>query len=514
MTELFELRRAAREIFDEALKSLDAHDALRRAVNLDGSRLRLVDTTFDLANTAPAIYAIAIGKAALPMAVALNEVIGDHLRAGIITGFSSAPNMPERKKLIRQRADEDRMNGEEAHARLQRDASRLLVGRQQRDAWVTASPVEPSLSRRWRVFAGGHPLPNEDSLHAAQVSFELLKRADAEHALVIFLISGGGSAMIEWARDEKVTLAELRAANQVLVSCGASITEINTVRCAFSAVKGGSLAACAPHTDQVSLIISDTNAGEEQRVASGPTFEPPPPNGLDAREVIARYGLAERLPASILRAIRQPPATEAAETPPHSLRKHYVLLDNRRALLRAAEAARRRGLTVEIAHDLVEQGIAEGSAQLCARLNDLHRRVSSERHRSSSSQAVCLISGGEFACPVEGDGVGGRNAETVLRCAIEIDARVHTYGEGGRHSRPAMHTVALSAGTDGIDGNSPAAGALADETTVARAHAMGLDAQSFLDRSDAYTFFNTLGDAIVTGATATNVRDLRIMLQS
>jgi hydroxypyruvate reductase len=465
--ELPDLHRAAREIFSEALKSVDALDAVRRAVRLDSARRRLsiIDTTFDLVSRRDPLYVIAAGKAALAMAAGLNAALGDRLSAGIITG--------------------------------------PLTSQPYRSA-TSGAVTTHTFDDRWQLCAGGHPLPNEESLRAARASFELLRRAEDERALVIFLISGGGSAMIEWPRDEQITLEELRAANRALVSCGASIREINAVRRAFSAVKGGGLAACAPHADQVSLIVSDTGADDESAVASGPTFESSI-DDPDAASIVARYELSSRLPASILRAIGQPPAPRT-ETPRSVLRKHHVLLDNRNAVAAAAEAARLRGFTVEVAHDLIEQEVAEGSAELVSRLLDL-------RHRAASEGSVaCLISGGEFACPVKGDGIGGRNAETALRCAIEMDAHARADSNSNLSLRARM--LALSAGTDGIDGNSPAAGAAASELTLARARSLGLDAQAFLDRSDAYTFFNTLGDAIVTGPTATNVRDLRIMLTS
>jgi glycerate 2-kinase len=499
--ELPDLHRAAREIFAEGLKGVDAGKAVRRAVRLDGSRLlNIVDTTFDLTTRRDRIYAIAIGKAASKMASALDYMIGDRLTAGIVA-CSQRP-MSDEERLLRQLVDAGQLSEEEAKTPEFRDVI-LRAASQPRGDAAAASPLDDSLSGRWQVFAGGHPLPNEESLRAARASFELLRRADIEGALVIFLISGGGSAMIEWPRDEQTTLEELRAANRALVSCGASIKEINAVRRAFSAVKGGGLSARAPHADQVSLIISDTGAGEEGAVASGPTFEWPP-DVPDAGSVIARYDLASRLPASILRAVNQPHVARQAGALRHSLRKHYVLLDNRDAIAAAAEAARLRGFNVEVAQDLIDQPVAEGSAGLLSRLHDLRRRSAA----SEQGIVACLISGGEFACPVKGDGTGGRNAETVLRCAIEMDA--HARSESGRSSSPRM--LALSAGTDGIDGNSPAAGALACETTLARARRLGLDAPDFLDRSDAYTFFDRLGDAIVTGATETNVRDLRIML--
>jgi hydroxypyruvate reductase len=350
------------------------------------------------------------------------------------------------------------------------------------------------------VFAGGHPLPNEASIEAARAAFALLRAADAraERALVIFLISGGGSAMLEWPRDESITLAELREANGALVSCGAGIDEINCVRRALSSVKGGGLSARAARAAQISLIISDTKSGEPHNVASGPTFAFPH-ESHDPSEIVKRYGLDARLPASILRAVRQARPFRAEADRCGALRRHQVLLDNERAVVRASEVATAHGFAVEIARDVSEQGVKAGAALLVSRLFDLRRR--------EGGRPVCLISGGEFSCPVRGAGTGGRNAETVLRCAFEIEARAEPASPGA-----AARLVALSAGTDGIDGNSTAAGALCDDTTLARARSLSLDARTFLEASDAHTFFAALGDAINTGATGTNVRDLRLLL--
>jgi glycerate 2-kinase len=450
------LRRAAREIFDDALAEMDAGRAVRRAVRLDDARLTVVDTEFDLGAHAVPIYSIGVGKAAGAMARALDEALGERLSGGIIS----------------------------------------------------TNATELTLSERWRVFAGGHPVPNEASLAAARASFDLLRRADESAALVLFLISGGGSAMIEWPRERSVTLSDLRELNRVLVSCGASIEEINAVRRAVSAVKGGGLSACAPRARQITLIVSDTNTGDETNVASGPTLAPLLSGAHDAATIVSRYNLATRLPASVLRAIDRARGAEkeaqagisaaSATKDTSALRRHYVLLDNERALECAARAAREQGFVVEVARDLIEQPVAEGSAALVARLFELSRREAKE------GRGVCLISGGEFACPVRGEGVGGRNAETALRCAFEL--ATHAGGE-------SIQAVALSAGTDGIDGNSPAAGALADHTTLARSRALNLDARQHLDRSDAYTFFRALGDSLNTGPTGTNVRDLRILLR-
>ena len=442
MPNLTQLRLAAREIFNEALRAVDAGAAVRHAVRLEDAHLSVCDTVIDLSIQQP-IYSIAIGKAAFAMASALDEILAGKLTAGVLSSNASGG--------------------------------------------TAALP-------RWQVFPGGHPEPNEQSTLAALACGELLKRADKERALLIFLVSGGGSAMIEWPIDEEITLADLQTANKALVNSGASIGEINAVRRAFSAVKGGRLAARAPHCEQITLITSDVPPGEERNVASGPTLAPPH-DAPDAREVITKYNLRSQLPETNLRAID----TESAVSDPidsASLHRHFVVLDNQSALNAAAEAARRRGFVTEIADNVSDQPIAAGCSALLQRMGQLRERALGE----PSTTAVCLISGGEFACPVLGDGIGGRNLETALRLAMSA---------GSPNAEPF---VALCAGTDGIDGNSPAAGAIVDSTTIARARAIGLDPQDFLNRSDAYSFFVALGEVIATGPTGTNVRDLRILL--
>jgi hydroxypyruvate reductase len=335
------------------------------------------------------------------------------------------------------------------------------------------------LSPGWLSFTGGHPLPDETSLAAARASFSLLNRANDDQATVVFLISGGGSAMIEWPIDDDISLEDLRAANQALISCGAHISEINSVRRAFSAVKGGRLARRAPNAQLFTLIVSDTNPGDEASVASGPTLNPPAgaPNALD---VISQYHLDKVLPESIIKTVHR------AEAPSPVAGSHVVVLDNRSAIEAAAHKARELGFTCVILDHICEQPIQEGCELLLASMRD-------------AQGPFCAISGGEFSCPVRGDGRGGRNLETALRCAISLDNQ-------------NSHVVILSAGTDGIDGNSIAAGAIADETTLQRARKLNLDANQYLARSDSYTFFKQLDDLIITGATGTNVRDLRIFL--
>ena len=443
--ETYDLRQLAREILAYALQAVDAKAAVYRAVSVKDRKMRIFDSTFDLSSSRP-IYAVALGKAAGPMAAAIDAILGDQLTAGVAS---------------------------------------------------IAPPAQP-ISRRWRIFLGGHPLPNRESLEAARAALTLLREADERRALVLFLVSGGGSAMMEWPRDELISLEDLRTANLVLTTCGATIAEINAVRRAFSAIKGGRLSDAAPHTDQVTLIISDTNSGDEMNVASGPTIPQPQTDELELWTIITKYELGTRLPASIIHAIRKAIAQrEVQDTGSRALRRHYVLLNNSDAVQAAAVKARACGFSTQIASDIVEQRIEEGCAELVRRLCERRR----DHYR------VCLISGGEFGCPKRGDGQGGRNAETALRCALEFEAQGLS-----RPAEASPHVLALSMGTDGIDGNSPAAGAISDDTTLARARIAGLDARDFLERSDSYTFFRLLGDAIITGPTGTNVRDLRVLL--
>ena len=442
-----DLRQLARDIFHESLNAVDTGEAIRQAVKFTPNGLEIIGAHLTNDSFSNGIYSISIGKAAYPMANALDEALGTRLVAGIVTG--PAP----------------------------------------------ASGNQP-LTGRWRAFNGGHPLPNEDSLASARAAFDLLRAANTKRATVIFLISGGGSAMMELPRNPHTTLDELKEANRLLITAGPTINEINIVRRAFSAVKGGGLARQAPCADQISLIMSDTNQGDVSTVASGPTMLPSE-DGPGAISIIDQYQLREKLPVSILNTILSG-KTESRGEETKALRKYFILLDNSMAIEAASEAARTQGFIIEVVKDIIENPIEEGCEALLSKLLDLRRRTLPDKH-------VALISGGEFVCPVKGPGIGGRNLEAVLRLAMKMDS----LKEINKSGPPSF--VALSAGTDGIDGVSPAAGAIADEYTMERARALGLDAQSFLDRSDSYTFFEALGDAIITGPTGTNVRDLRIL---
>jgi hydroxypyruvate reductase len=293
----------------------------------------------------------------------------------------------------------------------------------------------------------------------------------------------------------------LREANRALVTCGAAMDEVNAVRRALSAGKGGGLSLRAPRARQLTLIVSDVPRGRERDVASGPTLAPHG-DSPDAREVVTRYGLDSKLPPSVKLALEESAAPRAGVDEGGPSSNHFVLLDNDGACDAAAAAARARGFAVETARDIGEQTVDEGAALLVSRLFELYAR------EGAHGRGVCLVSGGEFACPVRGNGVGGRNSETALRCAFEFEKALRNRNGVTTPRRVA----ALCAGTDGVDGNSPAAGALADDATLRRARERGLDAAKALEESDAYALFEALGDAVHTGPTGTNVRDLRVLL--
>lgn len=444
----FDIKKQSRLIFTEALQAVDAFAAIGDAVDLsEKSILKIVNENYDL--TRISVYAIAIGKAAYPMACAIDKILGDKLKAGIVSGvFHEQPT------------------------------EKSAAGKQ-------------NLSAKWRKFAGGHPLPNKASLAAAESCFDLLRRADDKNSLIIFLISGGGSAMVEATLDKNISLAALRETNLELVTCGTSISEINKIRKALSSIKGGGLASFAPEARQVTLIISDTEAGDESSVASGPTLRGEESEPEEIASIIKRYDLP--LPPAVLNALKKTNLKRrilSQKTFPY-----YVLLDNQSVVDAAAKAAGKLEYAVEIAPDISQQNIAEGCAELLARAKNL-------RSKTGIGKISCLISGGEFACQVRGNGVGGRNSETVLRMAMLFEEYKNYFS----------NVAFISAGTDGIDGNSPAAGAVCDKNTLEKAERLGLDARRYLENSDSYNFFKSLGDDLTIGATGTNVRDLRIVL--
>jgi glycerate 2-kinase len=352
---------------------------------------------------------------------------------------------------------------------------------------IASSVVPASQTRGFRYFCGGHPTPNAESIHAAEA---ILKSVDAldESSLVIFLLSGGGSSIAEKPIDEEISLGDLIATYRGLVLSGAPIGEINAIRKHLSAIKGGRLAQAAFPARQVSLLVSDVPDNHPDALASGPTM-PDSTSVEDCYRIAEQYRLLEQLPASVRELFEHHGLEETpkSEDPSFHGSRWWTVLSNRTLLAAAKAEAERAGFRTEVDNSCDDWDYREAAAYLLGRLAQFREQ----------SSPVCLISGGEVTVKVTGEGMGGRNQQFALACAEKI---------------ANQNITVLSAGTDGIDGNSPATGAIVDGTTLARAKNRGLVVQTHLEGFNAYPFFHALGDEIATGATANNLRDLRILL--
>jgi glycerate 2-kinase len=432
-----ELKKAALRIFHETLAAIDIVATMQRKLQREGSLLRWDEVCVDLA-TLEKIFVVAIGKAAHAMVDGLVGVLG---KGEVLRGVVTAP-----------------------------------VG-----------PLEKSPGLKY--FVGGHPIPNEQSWKAAEAILELLKECD-EKTVVFFLVSGGGSALMELPLDPAQTLEDLQSLYRVLVTCGAPIEAMNTVRKHVSAVKGGRLAMAAGAATKITLAISDVPAGKESALASGPTLADPSTIG-DFERVVAEYELNAKIPGALRKWIAEGRMPETPKEGEVALTNaHFSLLLGMDDLFHPAHhAAESRGFIACCDNTTDDWPVEKAAEYLLEQLE--HFRKMHRGHR------VALIADGEVSSPVKGKGVGGRNAAFVLACVKKIAGR---------------DIGVLSAGTDGIDGNSPAAGAVADGETFERAREVGLNPTHMMRTSDAYIFFARLGDAIVTGPTGNNLRDLRVLI--
>jgi len=353
---------------------------------------------------------------------------------------------------------------------------------------IIASSVDPGAQLHgFRYFRGGHPTPNAESIRAAEAMLKSVHSL-GESSLVIFMLSGGGSSIAEKPTDDGISPDDLIAAYRVLVHSGAPIAEINAIRKHLSAIKGGRLALAAYPAQQVSLLVSDVPDNAPDAVASGPTM-PDSTSVEDCYRIAAQHAMSGQFPVSVRglfqrRALEETPKSDDAAF--HRSR-WWTVLSNASLVEAAKTEAARRGFMVEVDNSCDDWDYVRAADYLLGRLRELREK----------SERVCLISGGEVTVRVTNGGTGGRNQQFALQCARKI---------------PGESVTVLSAGSDGIDGNSSAAGAIVDGTTLARAQACGLDVQAHLTSFNAYPFFEALGDAIVTGPTGNNLRDLRILL--
>jgi glycerate 2-kinase len=354
---------------------------------------------------------------------------------------------------------------------------------------VTPAPDDAPLGPFERI-AGGHPLPDAGSLRAGARALELARgvRADED---ALFLISGGGSSLCEAPLEPRVGVDEVRTLYRALVGCGAPIVAINTVRRHLSALKGGRLAqAAAAARRRITFMIRDVPFDAPRgTLASGPT-EPEPTTLADCLAVLDRYALWPAVPAVLQQRLRTgevPPPVTLAELGRDEI---VVVQDPRWPIDRFRARAQRAGWLVVVDDRTDDWPYERAAEHLLQQLERLRRR--------QPGRTTALITGGELSVPLPPDpGTGGRNQQFALACARRI------------RGRPI---AVLSCGTDGIDGNSPAAGAVVDGTTMARARAAGLDVHGALVRCDAFPLLAALGDTVVTGPSGTNLRDLRVLV--
>jgi len=426
------MRETAREIFATALRNASIEKAFARHVHCERGVLRIAEDLHDL-DLYTRVLVVSIGKAAHTMVEALAAQVGERL-GGIV-----------------------------------------------------AAPVEPtSQLRGFRYFQGGHPTPNEESVCAAEAILKSANALDAS-SLAIFMISGGGSSIVEKAVDDEITLSDLTATYRALVHSGAPIAQINAIRKHLSAVKGGRLALAAYPAQQVSILVSDVPDATPDALASGPTM-PDSTTIYDCEQIAAKYGLVEQFPATVAELFWQHALDETpkSDDPAFVRARWWPVLSNKVAVDEAAISATSAGFAVEVDNSCDDWDYEKAVEYLLGKVRELRAKVS----------RVCLISGGEVTVNVKDGGTGGRNQQFALACAERIADEEITV---------------LSAGTDGIDGNSMAAGAVVDGSTLERVGGAA-SVRAALTKFDAYPLLERLGDTVVTGPTGNNLRDLRVLL--
>ena len=435
------MRGHAREIFDAAVKAVDAEQCVRQFVSLDGDILHVADQTYDL-NAYRRILVIGTGKASPQMGVALEDVLGDRISGGV-------------------------MNTKYEHA-------------------LPLKHID--------VVECGHPVPDEAGVDGVLRMVKLLEDAD-EETLVICLISGGGSALAP-APAEGLTLADKQETTSLLLACGANIVELNAIRKHLSRLKGGGLARAAFPARVVALMLSDVIGDPVDVIASGPTV-PDTATFKTCMDILDKYELIDKIPQSVRDRLEAGLAGNIDDTPKPgdealSRVQNVVVGSNGLAVAAANQKAKNLGYNT-----LVLSTRIEGEAREVAYV---YAGIAKEIVTSGQpiEAPACVIAGGETTVLVRGDGKGGRNQEIPLSGAIQLSGW--------------DRVVLFSGGTDGTDGPTDAAGAIADGLTITRAEEMGIFALAHLKNNDAYNFFKPLDDLIITGATGTNVADVAFVM--
>ena len=435
------LRADAESIFYAGVEAVDPARAVERHMEKEGTFLRIGVKRYQLSRF-NRIFVIGVGKAGFPMARATEKILGDRVTEGIVVvKYGYGGNLA-----------------------------------------------------RIKVVESSHPIPDEAGIRATQQVVSLLKKTD-EGDLVIFLISGGGSALLP-APVGGVSLEEKQKVTQLLLDCGASIEEINAIRKHLSLMKGGQLARLAYPAHLQSLILSDVVGDRLDTIASGPTV-PDQTTFKECQEIVRRYRLESSLPQPVITYLRKGlegsvPETPKPGDPVFGTVDNLIIGSNILALRAARTKAKQLGYSPLILSSLIQGDTTE--------VANVHAAVAREIISSGNpiEAPACVLSGGETTVRIKGEGLGGRNQEFTLAACIAI--------------RGMDKVLILSAGTDGTDGPTDAAGAFASGSTCEMAERKGIFARQFLEQNDSYTFFKRVGGLLITGPTNTNVMDLRILL--
>lgn len=438
---LARMRKDAVKIFYKGLQAVEPGAAIKRYCRLEKDLLFIGGNTYDL-STFRNLFVIGAGKAAAPMAAAIEELVGKRLTNGIINVKYGHVTELGKVKLIE----------------------------------------------------AGHPVPDKNGQEGARAILDLAYHAGKDD-LVLCLISGGGSALLPLPPQD-ITLKEKQETIKALLSCGAAIQEINALRKHISMIKGGRLAQAAYPATIVSLILSDVVGDDLDVIASGPTV-PDSSTFSDCIKILDKYDITKRLPQTVVNHIRQGFAKKIQETPKKGDpafkdTQNLIIGSNMEAILAAKQISESLGYNT-----LVLSSMIEGETRHVAHV---HTAIAKEILKTGHPlpSPACILSGGETTVTIRGEGLGGRNQEFALTAAIDIAGN--------------ENIVVLSGGTDGTDGPTDAAGAIADTVTLKRAGEQGIDPLHFLLKNDSYHFFKKLGDLLITGPTNTNVMDLRIMI--
>ncbi len=344
-----------------------------------------------------------------------------------------------------------------------------------------------------KVNAAGHPIPDDASIKGTLEIVRLIKDAE-KNDLVFCLISGGGSALFELPFDG-ISLEDIQKITKLLLNSGARIDEVNAIRKHISQVKGGRLVKICK-AEIIALILSDVVNDTLSAIASGPT-SPDDSTFLDCKMILMKYDLFHKIPISISKHIQNGLDGTIEETPKSTDKIfdkiHNIIIGNNRTALKASyQKAIELGYNASILSSYIKGEAREVAKVFGVIAREIHR------YGNPVKRPACVIAGGETTVRIRGYGTGGRNQELVLSAAMEIDG--------------LENTVILSAGTDGIDGNTDAAGAIADSSTVMRAKRIKINPETYLDDNNSYSFFKKLNDLVVTGPTRTNVMDIMLLL--